>query len=241
MAASAAAEKKRIETLYLEEARRVSTIFPSGELIPHERPDFLIEAKGRTIGIEVTELCREEERADGGKLSKVAGRAKALYDSKAGALPVDVSAAFTARANEMKFHELASSLADFVYSKRANVGASFRRDLPNGYCHIGLFKPLNHRWRIAAAFDVAVMPKQLLADRIAEKNERLSQYRDSAAEVWLVIVNDQFLGHGEVYARPDDLANWKFAFDFDKVLLFSREPNGRGQVIEVQRANGNPD
>jgi hypothetical protein len=49
-------------------------------------------------------------------------------------------------------------------------------------------------------------------------------------------VNDQFLGPGEVYARPDNLAHWKFPFDFDKVLLFSREPGGTGEVIEIQRA-----
>jgi hypothetical protein len=49
-------------------------------------------------------------------------------------------------------------------------------------------------------------------------------------------VNDQFLGPGEVYARPDHLAQWEFTFDFDKVLLFSREPGGGGEVIEIQRA-----
>jgi hypothetical protein len=32
------------------------------------------------------------------------------------------------------------------------------------------------------------------------------------------------------------LAAWKFAFDFDMVLLFSREPGGTGEVIEIQRA-----
>jgi hypothetical protein len=45
------------------------------------------------------------------------------------------------------------------------------------------------------------------------------------------IVNGQFLG-GEVYARPDHLAQWKFPFDFDKLLLFSRERAGTGAVIE---------
>ena len=58
-------------------------------------------------------------------------------------------------------------------------------------------------------------------------------YRIAASEIWLVIVNDQFLGAGEVYARPDHLAKWKFAFDFEEVLLFSREPGGGGEVIEL--------
>lgn len=38
-----------------------------------------------------------------------------------------------------------------------------------------------------------------------------------------------------MYARPDHLAAWKFSFDFDSVLLFSREPGGGGEVIEIQR------
>jgi hypothetical protein len=58
----------------------------------------------------------------------------------------------------------------------------------------------------------------------------------SAPEVWLLIVNDQFLGPGELYVRPDHLEQWKFQFDFDKVLLFSREPGGTGEVIEIRRA-----
>jgi hypothetical protein len=41
---------------------------------------------------------------------------------------------------------------------------------------------------------------------------------------------------GEVYARPDHLAQWTFAFNFEKVLVFSREPGGGGEVIELQRA-----
>ena len=72
--------------------------------------------------------------------------------------------------------------------------------------------------------------------RIAEKNRRVKEYKLSAPEVWLLIVNDRFLGAGEVYARPDHLAQWKFLFDFDKVLLFLREPGGTGEVIEIQRA-----
>ncbi|HXJ91626.1 MAG TPA: hypothetical protein VMT20_01950 [Terriglobia bacterium] len=76
----------------------------------------------------------------------------------------------------------------------------------------------------------------MIAERIAEKNGRVKVYRLSATEVWLLIVNNRFLGPGEVYVRPDDLAQWKFPFDFDKVLMFLREADGTGEVIEIQRA-----
>lgn len=50
------------------------------------------------------------------------------------------------------------------------------------------------------------VPKELLKTRIAEKNRRIADYRLVAPEVWLLIVNDQFLGPGDVYARPGKTA-----------------------------------
>ena len=228
--------KKRIETQYVEEARRASSIFPSGRLDPHERPDFLLLADHGKIGIELTELCREEPRAEAGRLVKVPGRAKEIYDRLPDADPVDVGIGFW-RAEDIGFNVLTRSLADFVYANRNSKGTGFETGLPPGYCHIGIHEPLvaGGRWHGGRAFDTIVAPKELLEARIAEKNGRVNDYRLSAPEVWLLIVNDQFLGPGEVYARPDHLAQWKFAFDFDKVLLFSREPGGSGDVIEIQR------
>jgi hypothetical protein len=71
--------------------------------------------------------------------------------------------------------------------------------------------------------------------RIAEKLLRLPEYRKAVAENWLLIVNDRFLGAGEIYARAEHVEQWTFAFDFDKVLMFLREPGGTGEVLEVQR------
>jgi hypothetical protein len=34
--------QKRKESDYMEEARRASSVFPAGKLVPHERPDFLL-------------------------------------------------------------------------------------------------------------------------------------------------------------------------------------------------------
>src|SRR5262249_37864103 len=121
---------------------------------------------------------------------------------------------------------------------RASKGSGFQRNLPKGFCHIGIFEPLRDepRWHAGRGFDTIVAPKDLIEARIREKNARVREYRRASPEVWLLIVNDQFLGPGEVYARPDHLAEWTFAFDFDKVLLFSREPGGTGAVIEVRQA-----
>lgn len=232
--------KKRLEKYYTEEARRAHPPFPKGELVPHEKPDFLLNLDAGTIGIEVTELCREGPRAEAGRLGKVPEKAKARYTRLAGAEPVNVSLAFSRHAANVSFERLTNSLVDFVYARRNSRGISRVRDLPEGYCHIGIHAPFERidptgHWHGVRSFDTVVAPKQLLESRIAEKNARLWEYRFAAPEVWLLIVNDRFLGPGEVWARPDDLAEWKFSFDFEKVLLFARKPGGGGEVVELQR------
>jgi hypothetical protein len=229
--------KKRIETHYVEQARRASAIFPSGRLEPHEKPDFLLFADHGKIGIEVTELCREEPRAEAGRLSKVPEQAKAIYKRCTDAAPVDVSIGFW-RAETVTFNALTKTLAEFVYANRARRGRILNGDFPPGFCHIGVHEPSlpSGHWHATRAFDTVVAPKELIAGRIAEKNSRVAHYRLAAPEVWLLIVNDRFLGPGEVYARSEHLAQWKFPYDFDKVLLFSREPGGADKVIEIQRA-----
>lgn len=231
--------KKELETHYLEEARRASAIFPAGKLEPLEKPDFLLHADRGKIGIEVTELCREEPRAEAGRLAKVPEKAKAIYDGRPDVRPVDVNVWFW-RAEPVGFAELRDSLADFVYANRGNVGNGYYKNLPLGFSHIGIWEPQSPDglWQAGRAFDTVVAPRELLENCIAEKNTRVAEYRLSVPEVWLLIVNDQSLGPGEVYARPEHLAAWKFPFDFDKVLLFSREAGGTGEVIEIQRATG---
>ena len=138
--------KKRIETVYMEEARRASALFPAGRLEPHEIPDFLLFADGGTIGIEVTELCREEPRPEAGRLSKIPDRARELYTRYPHAEPGRQRRLLARGRRPLQrshqFNVLTKSLADFVYTNRAAKGTGFKRNLPEGFCHIGVFEPL---------------------------------------------------------------------------------------------------
>lgn len=229
-------DQKRIEKHYLEEARRECSIFPKGELVPSERPDFLLHAASGIIGIEVTELCREEPRAQAGRQAKIVENAEKRYRRLPTAEPVDVVVVFSIEAEKAKREVLINTLVEFVQTHGKSKVSRF----PEGYSHIGVHSPLEQinptgRWECVRAFNTTVAPEQLLESRIVEKNGRVAGYRLAASAVWLLIVNDQFLGPGEVYARPEDLVRWKFDFDFEKVLLFSREPGGHGEVFELQR------
>jgi hypothetical protein len=228
--------KKRIECHYLEEARRASSIFPAGELVPHEKPDFLLHAPSGTIGIEVTELCLAEERSEGGKLEKVIETAKKRYNLSANNEPVNVSVVFSEDSKSVGFEDLTRSLVEFVSTRRDSKRTN-TMEFPEGYCHIGIHPPQDpiEQWQVILAFSGTIAPEAFLASRIAEKNGRVRAYRLTVPTLWLLIVNDQFRGAGEVHVLPWDLARWKFAFDFEKVLLFNREPRG-GEVFELQRA-----
>lgn len=231
-------KKKKQELQYLEEARRASLIFPSGDATPQDPLDFLLpSARDGCIGVEVTELCRESERGEGARLGYVVPKAKQLYWKLPGAKPVSVSPALSAQASALGVDQLAASLAEFVYAHR-DSNAGFDRNLPPGYCHIGVFPPVESegdgQWRSFRAFDVVRASYEMLNSVIAKKNARVASYPDIASEVWLLIVNDQFLGPGEVHANKEDLKGWVFDFTFDKVLLFARNPGGSGEVIELR-------
>ena len=233
-------KKKQEEVKYFNEARQVSNIFPLGEVEENEKPDFLLRTDNGFIGIELTELCRENPRGEGGKLLKLPETAQKSYSELVGMAPVDVSVGFSLDAVNLKFNHLKKSLVNFVCSNQGNIGQTFNLNLPTGFCSIGIFSPLENYmgvWRGARGFNTVIAPKELIESCITKKNKLFRSYHKDTSRVWLLIINDQFLGPGEVFARPEDLAKWKFDFNFEKVLLFLREPGGSGQVIELLRAN----
>jgi hypothetical protein len=231
--------QKELERHYLNEARAASSIFPTSEPLADDPLDFVFPHEG--IGIEVSELCRPDERGEGKRLGYVAPRAKKLYLSRPDAQPVSVSPVFTRDAHQLKVPELAASLAQFVYDHRAaNRSFEWHDGLPPGYLHIGVFprhaiEPPDGEWRYFRAGDTVLAPKALLDERIAEKNRRLDEYRRKAPEIWLLLVNDLFLGPGEVALRADDIAQWSFPSKFDRLLVFQRQPGGSGVVSELRQ------
>ncbi len=117
------AGKKARERAYLERFRENLEDFPDGEVVPSERPDFLIKAGSGRIGVEVTEYHIQEPdegwgspmRAQEGTEDKVLRMASEKHQSK-GLPPVIVHVlwhphqAFSRRRTQ----ELAADLADLV-------------------------------------------------------------------------------------------------------------------------------
>jgi hypothetical protein len=236
-------DKKRIERQHLEEAIRASSILPPSIPVDHERPDFLLPTPTGVVGVELTELGREDERANGVRLGFVAPRAQAEYMRRPGAVPVSVSPVFSPEGETMDVRGLVSGLVDFVYDHRNRLGSFdwYEREedkLPRGYLHIGVFRPAvsegTGKWRYFRAGDTTLAEKAMLDARIAAKERAIGGF-SGASRHWLLIVNDLFLGPGEVSVREQDLAEWSFQSSFDKLLLFERQPGGTGRIFDLRR------
>jgi hypothetical protein len=241
---TAAASKKQRERAYFDEARKASALFPEGRCEEHERPDFLLHTDDQIIGVEITELCNHDPRATAGRLANVVHASERQYRSESPARPMDVVVAFSPRAEELESRDLTRTLLDVVAARQGTdaVVPEMKNGawqlFERGFLHVGVHDPLHDcgRWAWIRGFHTTLAPEGLLRACIEDKDVRVADYRRAADEVWLLIINDMFLGPGEVYVRPDDLAQWAFPFSFDKVLVFSRQPGGSGTVFELLRA-----
>ena len=80
----------------------------------------------------------------------------------------------------LSFELLTDSLVEFVHAHRKRKGFSASaRDLPHGYCHIGIHAPLEQMdpsgyWRSVRSFDTVIAPKQLLTLCACLENARLT-------------------------------------------------------------------
>ena len=168
-------EKKRRELHYLEEARRASPIFPTGDFVPDDPLDFVVSlgTGAGTLGIEVTELCQRETRAKAARLGNVTPKAQGLYCARRNAEPVDVTALFSQRAHELYIDDLAGALADFVYEHRASDRGRFSTQLPDGFCQIGvcpaLHVPGGGEWQYFREFEVRYALRPLIDSRITDR------------------------------------------------------------------------
>ena len=238
---------KQLEKSFVEAARQICSLFPVGELTACECPDFLLATDAGVLGIEVTQLFQPKGAAKFARREvesfhqKVVGRAEELY-CQAGGAPVDVRVYYTDHhGGKRDLDAMAGSLAHFVQT-HYRVGqppALFQRGsrpvaTPEGFAVISIATPLpwaTRLWWSGESGTTLLLDYELLASVIAEKNARLPHYHAIVAHVWLLIAVDLFPLSGS-FSVPRMVETWKFSFDFEKVLLFSREDT---RVFELSR------
>jgi hypothetical protein len=237
-------DKKRIERWFLDEARRKSALIPDGEITAFEEPDFKIETRNGTLGIEVTELLRIgtgsiRPVALAKVHSEVVAIAEKEYYETPNSVPIGVVVYFwDADGGRRDKRKSAAALVDFVKAHRSEanpfVTFSRRAALPDGYGVISIDStPAAWVCGESGAFTAPEIYEQL-ASRVTAKNKLLPTYRRRLpnAPIWLLIYSAITVSRG--LSIPHGISDWRPTFDFEKVLFFSSLDKS---VVEITKSD----
>jgi hypothetical protein len=231
------ADKAR-ERAFLETARRLYPWFPPGEIVEHEAPDFLLVDGADRIGIEVTQLFQSPKHGSPYRPHQVAKfhrRVMEIADRRAKSMrPLDVLVYFDYRAQMDDPEASAQALLKFVGAHGS--GTYDQLDgIPHGFSVIRIAEPLANqipRWYCLDSGETLAVDAEMLSQIIRSKDRLVPTYRRSADRVWLLVASS-FWEFASNFYVPKEAENWRFDFDFDKVLLLSSESG----VFNLQRSD----
>lgn len=233
-----AAQKAR-EWAYLQRFRQNFADFPEGEVAPSEPPDFLIKARPRWIGIEITEYHVQEPdegwgspmRAQEGTEDKILRMASEQHKSK-GLPPTVVHVLWHPHQalDRRRIPELAADLANLVQEHLPEIGYSVTirrrrhpawRSLPQEVASLTLVRRKSiskNSWTpVRAAFVPTLTPPDL-QQIMRNKEAKVSSYRQQCREVWLLIVARGFEPSTFGDLGPE-VERYRFESGFDRVFF----------------------
>jgi len=254
--------KKARERWLLENARKLSSVFPDGDLENFEEPDFKINCADNRVCIEVTELIRKGDDGEPRPVAaadfhkQVVRKAEEIYRQRGGGTR-HVSCTFleeerariekrvewtalTANGAAAKKTMMAETLTEFV-AAHADDFYSDRQHLPAGFELIALNPCDSHIWNVleSATLTLHDMVYFDIAGCIENKADKLVRYRENCpgSQIWLLVASSLEVPRGVPIPRA--VAECRFPFEFDKVLLYSAMD---GKVWELARSKpGDPD
>lgn len=240
------ATKKDRERDQLKDLRSVYPAFPSGEIIDHEAPDFLIPTKSGTIGIELVDYVRGQGESGGSAerrheelCERIIRMAQTEFEAKHD-LPLYVHFFWYPNRHPSRAlaHTLACSAAVLVARCIPEETYAFVSAGPDELAGTPL-APFLHRvyvvrlkasegslWtRTACCWpEVAV---EELQELISSKDVRVERYRKQCDSVWLVIVVDPIAADGfrlsSLATLLPSIRQHRFQTCFDRVVFFDRE------------------
>ena len=223
--------KKQQERFFLEQFIIAASL--QAEIVEmRESPDFIIQVKGRRVGVEITELfISHDSKADSMQAQesiskRIVEKAQKLYE-KIGAPPAHVTVCFGPGRDLRLLNrdQTAQALVSFV--SRLNLAErqlfEWRPEeldgaLPDEISFIHALGLPNYEiahWGVAGAGWVASLSLSLIQPRIDEKVQNLLLYRKAVAENWLLIVANS--------TKPSQFIEVKNDFDPSMVSsLFER-------------------
>ncbi|MCU1276390.1 MAG: hypothetical protein JWO48_3821 [Bryobacterales bacterium] len=234
-------EKKQAEHRLIEEARRRGNFFPSGRLSEYESPDWLI--RDASLGIEVSDILppKGTNLFSGPQISAfqsdVVEMARCQYHTN-GYGRADVLVYFHNEWNQKRDAKvMATALAGFVQRNlplESDCITLQEHDIEEWVDGLSVIRISRRgdRWQAGAAAGLHNLRQVDLASRICAKNKLLKQYRARLPgwEIWLLLTTEIRVLRS--VAIPHDISEWRFAYDFNRVLLMPWE----GGVIELSRS-----
>jgi hypothetical protein len=238
--------KDEVELKYLEMARAVSAVIPTGEAFKGEKPDVRIQTPSGPLGVEITRLHHPpqpgEVRTPMAKRAlrhRIVEYAKLIYEAKGGP-PVTVDVFFSEVNPPEPWKEASECLAQLVRERAPEVTTSgnaypFGVRSPNHFRHINICVALPgcSEWQEFIENDPPQILRYETVDGVvATKTKKLLEYKTMALGTWLLMVVDPF-PRAAYICVPENVSSWSFTSNFGKILLFSREHN---RVFEVGRS-----
>jgi hypothetical protein len=227
-----------MEQACLQRFREIFADFPEGEVVLSERPDFLIKAQPRWIGIELIEyhVLESDEgwgspmRAQEGTEDNVLRTASRLHQSK-GLPPVAVHVLWHPHQalSLRRIPELAADLANLVQEHLPEPGheAAIRRrhpawrSLPQEVASLRVDRRINfstNSWSsVRGAFVPTLTPSEL-QKIMRDKEAKVPTYRRQCREVWLLIVARGFEPSTFGDLGPE-VEGYRFESGFDRVFF----------------------
>jgi hypothetical protein len=237
--------QKEVELRVIAAARKAGAAIPTGEIVGEE-PDFRFETESGELGIELSELLPPastdggitpiEQAAFYGDVIRIA---QERFCKEIG-VPVQVGVTFgdgDAGRTRRNKHKMARALIRCVQislPRATDFVALYGSEVPEGFGSVTITSGAGD-WHCSQGSGITLdhIPVQI-ASRIRAKNALVPKYRANlrkGAAIWLLLYSRPNVSRS--VPIPYGIEQWKFLFEFDRVLWFAILEN---QIVEIQRA-----
>lgn len=227
---------KELEKLHLNGFASVYKDFPSGTIVPFERPDFIINTNSLLLGIEHKQIFKDVEshgsslQAQERQRLRLIKQTKEIYDNNGGPT---LSAYFIfnidRNMSSSQISGLANYFAEILISKKFNLNElsniDFFEDSPPDqeivHSIIVERRPVigeSNFSHVSMGWTFDIKPSRML-NEIKVKESKIDQYKMNCQEIWLLIVADDFTNATSVDLSPDAI-NYSYPTSFDKIFFY---------------------
>ncbi|MCX5847743.1 MAG: hypothetical protein NTW12_15540 [Deltaproteobacteria bacterium] len=245
--------KKTRELIHLEHFKEVCLFFPEGEIEKTEKPDFIVHASHKHLGIEHTEMFQpgdphgQSMQAQDSLAQRVVDKANQLYlQNHSQPLLVQILFKTRGKMGKQDVQRIAKMVVHIIEETTIESGSPMTlqrtrqnsEHFPKEIAMIHVYYHPNgkeNRWVCSSIGFVPQLTPEQLQEKIDKKEQKLDSYSSKCCELWLLIVADDLRIPSSV-----DLtvlaSTHHYSTRFDRVFFYW---NASRKYVELQLANAN--